>query len=106
MVEDPRIQQMLDVLLDSRLTPEEVCSTCPELLPQVRERWRRLRLVQDEVDALFPPQSEEFATIPREQFDSKALPQVSGYELVTILGRGAWVSFSELGTYASTASWP
>src|SRR5262249_61673732 len=52
--DDPRVEQLLDQLCDSGVTPEEVCSSCPELLPQVRERWRQLRRIQAEGDALFP----------------------------------------------------
>jgi serine/threonine-protein kinase len=32
-VVDPRLQQLFDELLDSQATPEEVCVSCPELLP-------------------------------------------------------------------------
>src|SRR5262245_32858706 len=52
--DDPRVEQMLDELCDSQATPEEVCNACPELLPQVRERWLELRRIEAEVDALFP----------------------------------------------------
>ena len=36
-----RVRLLLEDLLDSEKTPEEVCADCPELLPFVRERWRR-----------------------------------------------------------------
>ena len=57
MPDDPRVEQLLDELCDSHATPEGVCGSCPELLPVVRERWRQLRRVEAEVDALFasPP---------------------------------------------------
>ena len=58
MTDDPRLASLLDELLDSQRTPEEVCSTCPELLPQVRRRWRQMRRVRAEFDALFPPPSD------------------------------------------------
>ena len=38
MSDDSRVQQLLDQLLDSDSSPEEVCESCPELLPIVRER--------------------------------------------------------------------
>src|SRR5262249_156484 len=38
---DPRVQHLLDELLDTDATPEQVCRDCPELLPEVREQWRR-----------------------------------------------------------------
>ena len=36
MTDNPRMQQLLDELLDSRATPEEVCGSYPELLPEIR----------------------------------------------------------------------
>jgi serine/threonine-protein kinase len=55
MTDDPRVQQLLDELLGSGATPEEVCASCPELLPVVRERWRQMRRLGADLDALFPP---------------------------------------------------
>jgi serine/threonine-protein kinase len=40
MPDDPRVQELLDRLSDSDFTPEEVCASCVELLPVVRDRWR------------------------------------------------------------------
>ncbi len=39
---DPRVQDLLEEILESRRTPEEVCQACPELLSEVRDRLRRL----------------------------------------------------------------
>ena len=61
---DPRLQQLLDEMLDSHATPEEVCEGCPEMLGEVRERWRQMCRVRAELDALFPP-----------SFAAKARPQ-------------------------------
>jgi hypothetical protein len=46
MAVDPRVQQLLDELEDSGCTPEEVCAACPELLPEVRRRWRQMCAVK------------------------------------------------------------
>src|SRR5262249_53123467 len=35
-------------------TPEEVCRDCPELLPEVRQRWRQIQLIDAQVGKLFP----------------------------------------------------
>jgi serine/threonine-protein kinase len=83
MTEDPRVQQLLDELLDSRATPEEVCETCPELLPVVRNRWRQIHRLRADLDVLFPS-----ADKPTPPPDWEALPQIPGYELETVLGRG------------------
>jgi serine/threonine-protein kinase len=55
MSNDPRVEQLLDEILDSERSPEEACADCPELLAQVRQRWQHVRLVEAELDALFPP---------------------------------------------------
>ena len=54
MNDNPGMQALLDKLLSSQDTPEDVCRSCPELLPEVRERWRQMSRVQAELDALFP----------------------------------------------------
>src|SRR5262249_33096811 len=35
-------------------TPEEVCRDCPELLPEVRQRWRQFQLIDGQVRSLLP----------------------------------------------------
>jgi serine/threonine protein kinase len=88
MVDDPRVQQLLEELLDSQSTPEEVCGSCPELLPQVRARWREMRRAQAELDALFPPMTE---CDPRSAASASAdtpLPVIPGYEVEAVLGVG------------------
>src|SRR5262249_47118294 len=86
--DDPRVEQLLDELCDSRATPEDVCGSCPELLPVVRERWRQLCRVEAEIDALFPGPPEPGAGRPPSAFDATALPRVPGYEVEAVLGRG------------------
>jgi hypothetical protein len=54
MTDNPRLRQLLDELHESHATPEEVCRSCPELLPEVRARWRAVCRVRAELDALFP----------------------------------------------------
>src|SRR5262249_29340277 len=54
MADDPRVQQLLDEISDSGCTPEVVCRDCPELLPEVRRRWLQIRIVEAELDELFP----------------------------------------------------
>jgi serine/threonine-protein kinase len=100
MTDDPRVQQLLNQLLDSQATPEEVCQSCPELLPVVRERWRQMRRLRADLDALFPPREEPTtephagpATPPWErpdtsQHEGSDLPQIPGYEVEAVLGRG------------------
>ena len=42
MPDDPRVSRLLDELLETQADPERVCASCPELLPEVRKRWRRM----------------------------------------------------------------
>jgi serine/threonine-protein kinase len=84
MADDPRIQQLLDELFDSHATPEEVCGSCPELLPVVRDRWERLRRLGADLDALFPPPGDPPPIGDR----GGGLPRIPGYEVEAVLGRG------------------
>jgi serine/threonine-protein kinase len=84
MTDDPRVQQRLDELLDSHATPEVVCAACPDLLPTVRHRWRQMCRLRADLDAFFPSPAEPTVLPP----DSTALPQVPGYAVEAMLGRG------------------
>jgi eukaryotic-like serine/threonine-protein kinase len=87
MADDPRVEQLLEELLESGGTPEEVCRSCPELLPQVRTGLQRLRLLEDEVSALFPP-FDPTGSAPPAAPPTAELPRVPGYEVQGELGRG------------------
>jgi eukaryotic-like serine/threonine-protein kinase len=88
MTDDPRLQHLLDELLDSQVTPEVVCASCPELLPEVRRRWAETRRVQAELDDLFPPSSEAATCPPMLPPTGAPLPRVPGYEVEGVLGHG------------------
>lgn len=93
MVEDLRIRELVEQLMDSQHTAEHVCRDCPELLPEVRARWQRVREIEVEVEALFPtPDSTSGGAEWRRQRASRMsdgeLPQVPGYELDGVLGNG------------------
>src|SRR3954452_4485681 len=84
MAADPRVQQLLDRLLDSDASPEEVCASWPELLPVVLHRWRRMHRLHAHLDALFPA-SDDLSPWPLQE---DAFPSIPGYEVESILGRG------------------
>jgi serine/threonine-protein kinase len=86
MSDDPRLQLLLEELLETGGTPEEVCRGCPELLPQVQAGWQRLRALQAEVGALFPRSSLSDGT--RSPPPPTVLPHVRGYEVQELLGSG------------------
>src|SRR5215831_10738475 len=49
-----RVLELLEAMLDSGKTPEEVCRDCPELVPEVRRRWQHFQLVNAQVRTLLP----------------------------------------------------
>jgi tetratricopeptide (TPR) repeat protein len=88
VLNDPRVEQLLDELCDSQTTPEEVCGSWPDLLPHVRERLRQMRRVEAEVDALFPSFADLGSGGARSAHDVTVLPRVPGYEVEAVLGSG------------------
>ena len=54
MSDESRILDLLEEALNSGRTPEEVCAECPELLWEVRERLKRCKQVEAQIDAIFP----------------------------------------------------
>jgi serine/threonine-protein kinase len=88
MPDDPRVQHLLDELLDKQATPEEVCGSCVELLPVIRDRWQQICRARAELAALFPPPAEADAKGQPAAVDDTVLPQVPGYEVEAVLGRG------------------
>jgi tetratricopeptide (TPR) repeat protein/tRNA A-37 threonylcarbamoyl transferase component Bud32 len=86
---DPRVRQLLEELLDSEQTPDEVCRDCPDLLPEVRRRWQRKRACDAQLDAMFP--ASEFSMPsgnPSAMPSSAEGPRILGYEVNEVLGRG------------------
>src|SRR5262245_60110129 len=87
MPADPQVRQLLDQLIDSGATPEEVCQSCPELLPEVRARCRQMGRVRAELFAMFPP-GPMLETDAAPLLDDGVLPDIDGYEVEAILGQG------------------
>jgi serine/threonine-protein kinase len=48
------VERVLDEVFDSGRTPEEACGAYPELLPEIRRRWRQMCALEAELDSLFP----------------------------------------------------
>ena len=80
-----QVQGLLEEILESDRTPEEVCQDCPELLNAVRDRLRRVRALEAQVDSMFPTSGS--APTPPDPPDGKPR-QLPGYEVQAILGRG------------------
>jgi serine/threonine-protein kinase len=88
MAGNPQVFGLLEEMLDSGKTPEEVCRDCPELLPEVRQRWQEFQLIDAQVKTLLPglaaTRPDAGATAP----PAAGMPQVPGYEVEAVLGRG------------------
>jgi hypothetical protein len=87
MAGSPQAFELLEEMLNSGKTPEEVCCDCPELLPEVRQRWRQFQIIDAQLRTLLPglgTHPDAGATAPT----STELPQVPGYEVEAVLGRG------------------
>ncbi|MDB5332960.1 MAG: serine/threonine protein kinase [Phycisphaerales bacterium] len=89
MLDEPRIQQLVEEALNSNRPPEEVCAHVPELEWEVRNRLRQCQNVQAQIDAMFPasgpPADGERASLPPGR---EALPRIPDYEVEAVLGRG------------------
>ena len=89
MAAESLIHRLLDEISDTGRTPEEVCGAWPELLPEVRRRWRQMCAVEAEIDALFPVPGHgpNGGTSPFVQAGTD-LPRIPGYDVEALLGRG------------------
>jgi eukaryotic-like serine/threonine-protein kinase len=89
MAGDPRVQELLEELLESGHTPEEVCRHSPELLPEVLRRWHRLRMCDAQLDALFPEaMSSSEADAALSSHPTADPPRIPGYDMQTVVGHG------------------
>lgn len=86
---NPRVFELLEEILNSGRTPEEVCADCPELLGEVRRRWHAFRLIDEEVAALLPDEgAHRDPDGTRPLLTPGDLPQVPGYRVEGVLGSG------------------
>ena len=84
---DSSVERLLEQILESGDSPEEVCRACPELLPEVRGALRQLRQLEEDVSGLFPP-SNDGGSQPPDFLPLNEMPTVPGYEVLGVLGRG------------------
>src|SRR4051812_32634623 len=87
MSDDSRIMELLEEALNSERTPEDVCADCPELLWEVRERLKRCKQVEAQIDAIFPTTTAA-RQHKRPLHLPTTLPRIPGYQVETVLGHG------------------
>jgi serine/threonine-protein kinase len=89
MSDETRVQQLLDEIFDSDRTPEEICADCPELLGEVRTRLRQMRILDAEIELLFPsPTPDRGEDTLVALFPAGELPHIPGYRVDAVVGRG------------------
>jgi tetratricopeptide (TPR) repeat protein/predicted Ser/Thr protein kinase len=89
MPDDPEVFDLLQEMVESGKTPEDVCRDRPQLLAEVRRRWKQFRLVDDQIGAFLPdsppsPNGDEVAPEPR----VPGMPLIPGYDVEAELGSG------------------
>src|SRR5262249_16755751 len=86
MADNSRVFGLLEEILGSGKTPEEVCRDCPELLEEVRRRWGQFCRIDADVAALLPENTrlDADANVPRPP--AAGLPRVPGYDVEAQLG--------------------
>jgi len=79
MSANPLVRRLLEEILESGSSPEEACRSCPELPPEVREHWQRLRSLETQIGAMFPESTASAVPMgaPPAQPASE-LPQIPG----------------------------
>ena len=89
MLPEGRVERMLEEILSSGRTPEEVCTDAPELLHEVLERWHHLRSIEAQLRSLFPQTGELPSNRPLQPFrDAPSLAEIPGYDVTEVLGSG------------------
>src|SRR5262249_8818274 len=98
MAGNPLVLGLLEEMLDSGKTPDEVCRDCPELLAEVRQRWQEFCRIDARVGALLPGlRTSPEAGVSAPVSPPAGLPQVPGYEVEAVLG---------CGTRKAIPTWP
>ena len=88
MAGDRDLQHLLEVILDTGKSPEEVCQGDAELLAEVQARLRYVRLLEAKLDVLLPSSSGPDAGPAAPRPWTAQPPHLSGYEVQDELGRG------------------
>jgi serine/threonine-protein kinase len=87
MLDNARVRHLVEEVLESERTPEEVCRDTPDLLPAVRKRLMQVQRLDQQFDELFGEDHNQQATTPGYATEAE-LPEISGYQVEAVIGRG------------------
>jgi serine/threonine-protein kinase len=107
MTDDSQILGLVQEILDTNRSPEEVCADHPELLGEVRRRLNRVRRVSYQLDAIFPTSGSGTSSVANEKRRlslNGELPQIPGYEVESVLGGGGMSVIGD-GSAACVVFW-
>ena len=82
------LRDLLEVILDTGKSPEEVCPGDAELLAEVKARLQYVRRLEAKLDVLLPSSSGSEAGTAAPRPWTAQPPHLSGYEVQDELGRG------------------
>jgi serine/threonine-protein kinase len=88
MADDLRVRNLVEEILESKRTPEDVCADAPDLLPAVRRRLAQVQRLGDQLDEMFGDDESTRhgdAAVLRSEIE---LPVLSEYKVAAVLGRG------------------
>lgn len=83
-----RILELVESVIDSDRTPDEVCRDHPEMLEAVRARVRRFRETQAQFEELFPSSRGMPSDLVGALSVLERLPSIPNYAVHSVLGRG------------------
>ena len=89
MSDESRVQQLLDRILHSGRSAEDVCSDCPELLDDVRRRWQQMRIVKSDLHGMLSMPARDWDTATPEHRNSACKgpgTRIGPYKLLQQLG--------------------
>ena len=82
------LRHLIEVILETGKSPEEVCQGDAELLAEVRARLRSIRLLEAKLEVLLPSSSAHVAGTAAPRPWTAQPPHLSGYDVHDELGRG------------------
>ena len=88
MDEDSQVRSLLEEVLNSGRTPDDVCVGQPKLLNKVKMRWLRIQALNHEFDRAFPSSGRTATPLAQVGGAQRDLPRIPGYELHEIIGVG------------------